>query len=186
MLGRVEMVKDGICWTRALAIVLAVVSLSSIMTGCGSSTGYIQTSTPLSPNASRARSVVVHVTSRVPDSEETTRELEGAVVERLREGDAFERVFSSLSVGTRVPDLSVNATITKFDGMSSLGRELLGGSFSIWGLLVQATIVTEVVVHDSKTGATLGSATVRGESSKVTIQAIQRTAEQIAGFVSQR
>jgi hypothetical protein len=178
--------------TRALAIVLVVVSLSCIMAGCGSSTGYIQNSTPLSPNASRARTVVVHVTSRVPDSEETTRELEGAVVERLREGEAFERVFSSLSVGARVPDLSVNATITKFEGVSNLARD--SGGLLLWGPVVAAVlqaaivaeIVADVVIQDSKTGETLGSATVRGESSKVTIQAVQRTAEQIAGFVSQR
>lgn len=180
------MVEDGICRTRALAIALVVVSLAWAMTGCGSSAGSIRTSTPLPPNVVRARTIVIHVASRVPDSEETTRELEGAIVEKLREGDAFERVFSSLSVGTRVPDLSVNATITKFEGISSFARELVGGALGIWGALVQATIVTEVVVHDGKTGATLGSATVRGESSKVTIQAIQRTAEQIAGFVSQR
>ncbi len=180
------MVKSGICRTRALVIALAVVSLPWVMGGCASSTGSIQTSTPLPPSVVRARTIVVHVTSRVPDSEETTRELEGAVVEKLREGDAFERVFSSLSVGTRVPDLSVNATITKFDGMGSFAREVTALQLGVFSLLVEATIVTEVVVQDAKTGATLGSATVSGESSKVTIQAIQRTAEQIAGFVSQR
>ena len=180
------MLKDGICRTRALAIALVVVSLPWAMTGCASSTGSIQTSTPLPPDVVRARTIVIHVTSRVPESEETTRELEGAVVEKLREGDAFERVFSSLSVGTRVPERSVNATITKFDGLGSFAREISAVSLGIFGGLVEATIVAEVVVQDGKTGATLGSATVRGESSKVTIQAIQRTAEQIAGFVSQR
>jgi hypothetical protein len=178
--------KNVICRTRALATALVVVSLLWAMSGCFSSTGSIQTSAPLPRNVVRARTIVIHVTSRVPDSEETTRELEGAVVEKLREGDAFERVFSSLSVGTRVPDLLVNATITEFDGMSSLGRELTTGYLGIFSPLVEATIVTEVVVRDGKSGATLGSATVRGESSRVTIQAIQRTAEQIAGFVSQR
>lgn len=165
-------------WSRLLVIAIL---FPSIMTGCGaSSTGHIKTSTPLRASTASTRTIVIYVTSLVPNSEETTRELEGAVVEKLRTADAFERVFSSVSVGARVPDLSAKATITKFAGVSATTREIPWVSAAL-----QATIEADVVVH-SKTGEILGSATVRGDSSKVTIQAIQRTAEQIAGFVSKQ
>jgi len=181
--------KLRIRWSRLLAI---AVLFPSIITGCGaSSSGQIKTSTPLRASTTSTRTIVIYVTSQVPDSQETTRELEGAVVEKLREAEAFARVFSSVSVGTRVPDLSVKATITKFAGVSAAAREslspLLVGPIisSIGDAALQATIEADVVVH-SKTGEIVGSATVRGDSSKVTIQAIQRTAEQIAGFVAKQ
>lgn len=170
---------------RPLATVLIGTFAVLAMIGCAS-TGSTQVGQSPSPSMTKAGSVTVTATSRVPNSEETTRELEAAVIEKLREKNAFESVRSSLSVGGRRSDLVLNATITEFQGVSDLARGI-GGAFA-----GQSVIVAEIVVRDGKTGEVLGSATVRGTSSAghafagTTIQAIQRTAEQIAGFVSEK
>lgn len=158
--------------------------LSAMLAGCVSS-GSADVRTPLSPTVARMRSAVVRVTSTVRNSEEATQELEGAIVEQLRQRRAFERVYSGIAAPDRRADVSVDARVVQFTGVSELARGLVGAFAG------QAVIVADVELRGTD-GEVLGAAKVEGRSSAgtafagTTMQAVQRAAEQVADFVTRK
>jgi hypothetical protein len=168
---------------RLLSMGIDALVVAFALAGCSTS-GSTQVNKPLASSVANARSVMVRVTSQVPHSQETTRELEGAIVEKLRDRGAFERASTSLATDARAVDVIVDTTIIKFHGVHEGAR--IGG---LLGMAAGRTaIVADVVLKNGKNDEVLGAATVEssGSSSGLTMEAIQEAAEQVVRFMTSR
>lgn len=170
---------------RNAVAVAGIVMLLAVGAGGCASAGTTEVRTPPSARMQLVRTAIVQVDSTVPNSENTTRELEGAIVEQLRQRRVFDTVYSRLSAQGRSADVTLRVTITDFTGVAELPRALVGAFAG------QSVIGADVVLTGTD-GEALGAARVEGKSSAghafagTTMEAIQRTAEQVAGFVTRK
>ena len=167
---------------REIAARVAVALCLALTLGGCAATSAIEVQQRPTRTASMRTALVV-VTTSVERSEQTAREIEGAIVEHLRRRNTFERVYSSFSRQGRPVDVTLEANVTRFQGVSDVARNYAGAFAG------QAVIVADLVLKSS-TGETLAAATVEGKSSAgsafagTTQQAIQLVAERAALFVA--
>lgn len=99
-------------------------------------------------------------------------------MERFRDLNVFDKVTAFAIAGDQVADAKLHVIITQFRGMSQ--------AMTIFGR--HAFIVADVEIIDGHSAETIGSASVEGKSSSTgtTLQAVQRTADEIVAFAMRR
>lgn len=167
--------------TRVLFSLGILVSLVGCASG-GSTTALQPVSVPLS---SAYKTVLVEVTSTVPDSDADARALENEIITELRKDTRFTQVLSATGNPNAAADLRLKADIVDLRKVSAGKRVMLGGLAGRGSVKVNAELL------DGRDGSKLGAFTSEGKTSGGTVfagtteQALQRAAEQIAGFVTQ-
>ena len=147
------------------------------------------TTTPLqavsAPLSSAYNTVLVEVTSTLPDSDADARALENEIITELRKDSRLTQVLSGTGSPTAAADLKLKADIVEMRKVSTGKRMMLGGLAGRGSVKVNAELL------DGRNGTKLGAFTSEGKTSGGTVfagtteQALQRAAEQIAGFVTQ-
>jgi len=154
----------------------------ALLCGCASS-GQTLKSVPPKTKLSTFQSVVVKVTSSVPDSSRETLQLESMIVSTLMSQKAFAAI-SGLSAGGN-GDLRVDANISDLRRVSSGARVMLGAFAGRGNMTVDVKLV------DTRSGDTVGSFTSQGTSSGGTVfsgttdQAVELAARQIVEYIRQ-
>jgi len=164
-------------WRHSLVILIIL-----CFTGCAS-TGGLHTKTPVTVKLANYRTILLYVSSQVPESSGETIQLGSIITDRLHNKGLFEKVLvASTSPGCRA-DLELNAEIVELKRVSPGARICLGA------LTGRAGVVVDVALTDMNTGTMIGSFRAEGKSSGgtvfagTTIQAIECAAEQIVEFL---
>lgn len=150
--------------------------------GCASSGQTLNAQAPTT-KLSAYKSVVVNVTSSVPDTSRETLQLESMIVSTLNTAKTFPAVSGGSAGGTG--ELRVNAVITDLRRVSSGARVMLGAFAGRGNMTVDVKLV------DTRDGKTVGSFTSQGTSSGGTVfsgttdQAVELAARQIVEFLRQ-
>lgn len=156
-------------WQNSL-VILAILCF----TGCAS-TGALHTKTPITVKLANYRTILLYVSSQVPESSGETIQLGSIITDKLHNRGLFEKVLvASTSPGCQA-ELELNAEIVELKKVSPGARTLTG----------RAGIVVDVVLTDMNTSTSIGSFRAEGKSSTAgtTSQAIERAAEQVVEFV---
>lgn len=156
--------------------------LCGIITGCGPTGKIIKSTKPISKLSSYSF-LIVEVTSETEKCKESIMEqLEGSIVNQLREMKIFDRVFSKRMTLEKTFDAKIFVTVTRFRGVSNTARALLGL------LAGKASITAKVQFMDLGTEKILTDAVIVGKSGGLaysggTSQGTERLAQQVAKFV---
>ncbi len=161
---------------------LCLVVFSLVLAGCASQGQTLNASAPKT-KLSAYKTVVVHVTSSVPDSSRESLQLESMIVSTLTNSKVFPAVTGASANGTG--DLRVDANISDLRRVSSGARVMLGAFAGRGNMTVDVKLV------DTSNGETVGSFTSQGTSSGGTVfsgttdQAVELAARQIVEFLRQ-
>jgi hypothetical protein len=160
---------------RDFALTLTVL----VFAGCAS-TGAIHTATPITVKLADYKTLLLSVSSEVPESSAETMQLASFIATKLDDKDLFEKV----RVGPGCPDcprcradLKLHAKIVQLKKVDCSGL---------------AGVLVDVALTDMKTGKGVGSFKAEGKSSYRTVlarrtrQAVEHAAEEIVGFVAKR
>jgi TolB-like protein len=170
--------------TRVLPAGLLLL-LSVALVGCasGGTTTAVQ---PLSASlGSTYKSVLVDVSTSVPETASDAQALENEIITELRKNASFTKVISATGAPDAKADLRLKAKIVDLRKVSAGKRVMLGG------LAGRGRVKVDTDLVDGKSGKVLGSFTSEGKTSGGTVfsgtteQALRRAAEEIAGFVAQ-
>ena len=147
---------------QALVLILAVL----LFAGCAS-TGAIHTKTPINVKLADYKTVLLCVSSQVPEPSGETVQLAALINKKLRDKGLFEKVLVASGCSGCRADLRLNAQIVE---VGQVGSE----------------VVVDVALTDMNTGTRIGSFEAEGKSSgeSTTRRAIERAAEEIVGFLS--
>ena len=147
---------------QSSVLILAVL----LFTGCAS-TGAIHTITPITAKLADYKTVLLCVSSQVPESSGETIRLGSIITDKLHNKGLFDKVLVASACSGCQADLRLNAKIVEVKK-------------------VGAGVVVDVALTDMKTGTSIGSFEAEGRSSGegATSQAIERAAEQIVGFLN--
>lgn len=162
-------------------VLLAVAGLL-LLGGCASS-GQTLKASPPKTKLSEFKSVVINVTSSVPDSSRESFQLESMIVSTLTSQKLFPAVTGKSAGGNG--DLRVDANISDLRRVSSGARVMLGA------LAGRGNMTVDVKLVDARSGETIGSFTSQGTSSGGTVfsgttdQAVELAARQIVEFIRQ-
>ena len=171
---------------RTRVVSTGVFLLASIaLIGCasGGTTTAVQ---PLTASlGSSYKTVLVDVSTSVPDTNSDAQALENEIITELRKNTSFTKVISATGAPDAKVDLRLKAKIVDMKKVSAGKRVMLGG------LAGRGRVKVDTDLVDGKSGKVLGSFTSEGKTSGgtafagTTEQALRRAAEEIAGFVAQ-
>lgn len=167
---------------KILKLILLLVFTLILISGCAS-TGSMHTTMKPQAEISSYKTIIVYVTSNVPDSGQEIIQLQNMTVSKLRDIGLFEKVMAGSTSSDMPMDLELRSKIIKIKKGSSGSRILLGV------LAGQAGIVVNAELIDLKDNKIIGKFSVEGKSSGGTIfagntsQAVERSAEQLALYV---
>jgi hypothetical protein len=153
-----------------------------LLGGCAS-TGTISATTPITVKLSTYKTMLLNVSSQVPESSGEIVQLESMTIAKLREKGLFDKVIAGSSSPNARADLRLNAKIVKLKRVSSGARVMVGA------MAGRAGIDVEVELFDLKESKTIGTFTAQGRSSGgtafagTTPQAVGRAVEQIVEFI---
>jgi len=157
-----------------------------LLNGCASITrGSIEVEKPL-PNKlgnDKYRSLGLEISSETTDSGVVLNQLEGLLMEELRNTELFEEVFLTELYPEKRFDLKLALTVLDLNQVSANKRYWIGG------LAGKADMLVKVELFEGKSGELLYSSVVEGESSAghaftgTTVQAVKRVVEQMMSFV---
>jgi hypothetical protein len=162
---------------------LLLISLALIGCASGGTTTAVQ---PLTASlGSKYKTVLVNVSTSVPDTNSDAQALENEIVTELRKNPAFTKVISATGAPDAKADLRLEAKIVDLRKVSAGKRVMLGG------LAGRGRVKVDTDLVDGKSKKVLGSFTSEGKTSGgtafagTTEQALRRAAEEIAAFVAQ-
>lgn len=163
--------------TREAVLLLTVISL---LAGCAS-TGQTVAAAPPVTKLSAYDSVVVNVTSSVPETSRETVQLESMIISSLRDSNLFRNVTAASAGGKG--DLRIDAVISDLRKVSGAKRALLGGFAG------RGNMVVDVKLVDAKSNNAVGTFTAKGTTSGGTVfagtteQAIELAAREIVEYI---
>lgn len=153
-----------------------------LLSGCASS-GSLQITKPSTITLSKFKSLLINVTSEVPESSKEVMVLSGLLLAKLQERGLFEDVASANFSSNAKAELVLNVNVTDIRRVGDAARFFLGA------LAGQAKINANAELVDLNEDKTIGKFTAEGLSSGgtryagYTSQAIERISEQITEFV---
>lgn len=168
----ITVIKHGIIF------ILAVLLLG----GCAS-TGALHTITPPTVKLANYKTILVSVSSQVPEATQEVIQLESMIITKLLEKGLFEKVVAGSASPDASTNLRLNAKIVELKKVGARLRAIFGAFAG------RAGIVVNVKLIELETGNTIGAFKSEGKSSGGTVfagttpQAIQRAVEQIIAFV---
>ena len=162
---------------------LRLLVVLGLLAGCASS-GELKSTTAMTTHLGTYQTLLLEVSSGVPDSAQETTQLETLTVTQLRSKGVFQKVIAgSAASGDTPTDIRLRAKITELTKVGSTSRIMLGA------LAGRGKVVVASELVDARSGQSLGSFIAEGQSSGgsafagTTEQAIERAAEQIVEFV---
>jgi Domain of unknown function (DUF4410) len=150
--------------------------------GCAS-TGKISTTVPMTVKLSTYKTMLLNISSQIPESSEEMVQLESMTIAKLRDKGLFEKIIVGSSSPDAQADLRLKAKIVALKKVSSGARVMVGA------MAGRAGIDVEVELFDLKESKILGTFIAQGRSSGGTVfagttpQAIERAVEQIVEFI---
>ncbi|MGH9458559.1 MAG: DUF4410 domain-containing protein [Thermoanaerobaculia bacterium] len=159
--------------------------LTLTLAGCASGGSTTALEPMAAPLGSNYRTIVVSVASSVPDSDADARALENEIITELRKNPRLASVVSATGSPDAKADLRLDANIVNLRKVSPGKRVMLGA------LAGRGSVTVDVNLVDGTSRRNLAAFTSEGKTSGGTVfagtteQALQRAAEEIAGFVSQ-
>jgi hypothetical protein len=148
--------------------------------GCAS-TGKTIVTKKLSRPLDGYKSVAVAVASQFGESQDIELMLEGKIIQKLREIDSLDSVFSYRLAPHEPHDLRVTVTVTDMVRVSPVERDLLGA------LAGSGKVVISTVLTDTRSNETISKFFVKGTATwrSSTPQAVRRIAEEIKAYFVQ-
>src|SRR5262249_8053825 len=130
--------------------------VAALLAGCASS-GELKSTTATTNRLSTYRTLVLEVSSTVPDSALETTQLETMAVTHLRSTGILEKVIAGSAATADTPaDVRLRARITELNKVGAGSRAMLG-AFAGRGKVV---VVSELV--DAQSGQSIGAFTAEG------------------------
>jgi hypothetical protein len=165
-----------------IILLMVLYMLTNFVVGCAS-TGSHREMTSTTTKLSNYKTILVNVSSNIPDSSLITVKLGSMIVAELEEKKIFDDIFLFQFTPHAAAELGCNVKILDLRKVSDFDRAIVGG------LAGQARIATIVEIVDLKSNTTINKFEAVGKSSGgsflsgVTAQAIERTAEEIAEYI---
>ena len=161
---------------------MALYVLTNFVFGCAA-TGSHREISPTTTKLSNYKTILVNVSSNIPDSSLVTTKLGSMIVAELEEKKLFDDIFLAQFTPNSEAELSLNVTILDIRYVSSTARGWVGG------LAGQAGVSTIAEIVNLKSNTTISKFEVVGKSSGGTMfsgntkQAIEYTAKEISEFI---
>jgi len=126
---------------------------------CGLYRASLNVKTPLTDRISNYETVLIYVTTMVPDSAEQASILEEYIIKNLNKKAIFKKVVASSAEPDASTDLRLNAKILNLKKAGIVSTMFTGGG---------GGVIVEVSLIDVKTGATIGTFESRRSSGSST------------------
>lgn len=153
-----------------------------VLVGCAS-TGTLKSTMLSDVKLSNFKTIVIHVSSQVPEASNEVIQLESLTITKLREKGLFEKVIAGSASPDAQADLKIDVEITKLKKVTAAARAMLGALAGRGGVVLNAKLIDlnteEIISTFEAEGKSSGGSIFAG----TTNQAIEQAASQIVEYV---